>query len=196
MQERRALCVFCGSSDGVSPVYKERAAELGKLIAQTPGWGQLVYGGGDLGLMGAVAHGVFENGGVVTGVIPQSLYNVVNKGIGETIVVNTMHERKQRIYDLSSAFLALPGGLGTLDELFEVLTWQQLGIHKKPVAILNTDGFFDPILAMIGAAKEKGFIRQNENRLNVFQTPAQVLPGFEELFKVSVTSNLVWLETI
>jgi uncharacterized protein (TIGR00730 family) len=194
--EKRVLCVFCGSSEGSSAIYREQAAELGRLLALTPGWGHLVYGGGDLGLMGAVAHGVFENGGSVTGVIPQSLYNVVNKAIGETVVVDTMHERKMRIYQLSSAFLALPGGLGTLDELFEVLTWQQLGIHKKPVAILNIDGFFDPVLAMIASAKEKGFIRVNENRLNVFSSAEQVLPGFEELFKVTVTSNLVWLNTI
>ncbi len=115
-----------------------------------------VYGGGDLGLMGAVASAVSENGGHVTGVIPQSLYNVVNKAVGTTVIVDTMHERKMKIYEMSSAFLALPGGLGTLDELFEVLTWQQLGIHNRPVAVLNVEGFFDPIIDMISKAKEKG----------------------------------------
>lgn len=103
-----------------------------------------VYGGGDLGLMGAVATAVNENGGNVTGVIPQSLYNVVNKAVGTTVIVDTMHERKMKIYQISDAFLALPGGLGTLDELFEVLTWQQLGIHNRPVAILNIEGLFSP----------------------------------------------------
>ncbi len=191
-----ALCVFCGSSEGVLPIYREHAAELGRLVAARPGWGELVYGGGDLGLMGAVAHSVVENGGSVTGVIPQSLYNVVNKGIGNTVVVDTMHERKMEIYKLSKAFLALPGGVGTLDELFEVITWQQLGIHKRPVAILNTDGYFDPILQMMAKAKEKGFIRPTENRLHVFNSPEEVLPGFEELFKTEVTSTVVWLNTI
>ncbi len=207
------LCVFCGSSDGSSPIYKEAATRLGVLIAQR-GWRLVslflvalfvssftftkqVYGGGDLGLMGAVSHAVVENGGHVTGVIPQSLYNVVNKPIGDTVIVDTMHERKMKIYQMSSVFLALPGGLGTLDELFEVLTWQQLGIHNRPVAVLNVDGFFDPILEMISKAKEKGFIRTNENRLKVFASADEVIDGFEDLLaRGGIQGNLKWLNTI
>ena len=161
---------------------------MGKLMAeQSIG---LVYGGGDLGLMGAIAHGVFENGGSVVGVIPKSLYKVVTKCLGETIVTDTMHERKMKIYELSDAFLALPGGLGTLDELFETLTWQQLGIHAKPVAVLNTEKFYDPMLTMIQGAKDTGFVGP-EKRLNVFNVAADVIPGFQELLKQATPQSVV-----
>jgi len=140
----------------------------------------------------------------------------VNKAVGTTVIVDTMHERKMKIYQISDAFLALPGGLGTLDELFEVLTWQQLGIHNRPVAILNIEGlfspsvsfcfvylrffcpkgFFDPIIEMISSAKAKGFIRVNENRMNVFVEPEKVIDGFEELLKKTIEGNLKWLNTI
>jgi uncharacterized protein (TIGR00730 family) len=184
------LCVFCGASDGKKEIYKLEAYALGKAMAERGI--ALVYGGGDLGVMGAISHGVHENGGKVTGVIPNSLYKTVNKCIGETVIVDTMHERKMKIYEISDCFLALPGGVGTLDELFEVLTWQQLGIHRKPIAVLNIDEFYDPLLSMLGLAKEKGFIRENDQkRVNVFQASGEVLDGFEKLKQEEVPQSFM-----
>lgn len=155
----RRVCVFCGSQMGARPAYAEHARLLGRLLVAR-GLG-LVYGGGSVGLMGVLATTVAEAGGEVIGVIPEALVarERGDAGVGTVHVVATMHERKALMVDLADAFLALPGGFGTLDELFEVLSWAQLGIHRKPIGLLNTEGFFDPVLSAIGHAVAEGFIK-------------------------------------
>ena len=155
----RALCVYCGSSDAVAPEHLAAAAELGRLAA---GRGiEVVFGGGRVGLMGALADGTLGAGGRVTGVIPEHLRDleVGHDGVDEMIVVDSMHARKRRMFEISDAFCALPGGLGTLDEFFEIITWKQLGLHDKPVVLVNPDGFWDPLLALIAHQLEAGYIR-------------------------------------
>jgi len=153
------VCVFCGSSDGNRPVYRERASEVGRTLAQR-GIG-LVYGGGNAGLMGALADAALAAGGEVIGVIPRRLADreVAHAGLTQLHVVETMHERKALMTELSAAFLTLPGGFGTLDELFEAITWRQLGFHDKPCGILDVDGYFDGLLAFVDRAVDDGFIR-------------------------------------
>lgn len=154
-----AICVFCGSRSGKLGSYGNIARALGKALA-TRGFG-LVYGGGSVGLMGAVADGVMTNGGQVTGVIPESLFNaeVAHQGLTSLEVVPDMHARKARMATLADAFIALPGGIGTFEELFEVWTWAQLGYHNKPIGLLNVDEFYDPLLAFLEHTLEQGFIR-------------------------------------
>jgi hypothetical protein len=161
----KRVCVFCGSATGVNPVYAEVARELGReLTARKIG---LVYGGGRIGLMGQVAGAVIDNGGTVVGVIPHSLAlkEIAQEDCTELIVVNTMHERKALMADRSDAFVALPGGYGTCDELFEIITWAQLGIHRKPVALLNVNGFFTPLLAWLDHIVAEGLLRQKHRDL-------------------------------
>ena len=136
------ICVFCGSATGVNPVYAEAARELGRLIGKNSH--NLVYGGGNIGLMGVLADSVIEHQGEVIGVIPDFLLKqeVGHKGISKLEVVSSMHERKKRMADLAHAFVAMPGGWGTLDELAEILTWRQLGIIQQPIGLLNINGFF------------------------------------------------------
>ncbi|WP_202843472.1 TIGR00730 family Rossman fold protein [Luteimonas saliphila] len=145
----RSICVYCGSNTGSRPSYAERAFALGDRIAKEGL--TLVYGGGNVGLMGIVADAVLQAGGEVVGVIPEQLvsWEVAHKGVTRLEVVGSMHERKMRMFDLSDAFVALPGGFGTLDEMFEMLTWRQLGIGNKPCAFLDVDDFFDPLIGMI-----------------------------------------------
>ena len=153
------IAVYCGSSSGNRPEYVSAASETGRLLAQR-GIG-LVYGGGHVGLMGAVADAVLAHGGTVHGVITEALLDaeVGHQGLTALEVVPTMHERKSRMADLADAFLALPGGFGTLDELCEILTWTQLGIVRKPVALLNVSGYFDPLLQMASTAASEGFMK-------------------------------------
>ncbi len=155
----RFIAVFCGSADGVAPAYREEAARLGGLIARY-GWG-LVYGGASIGLMAAVADAALAGGAPVVGVLPAVLRDreVAHAGLSELIYVDTMHQRKARMAERADAFIALPGGFGTLDELFEILTWQQLGIHTKPVVLVNTLGYFDGLLRFADHAVEQGFVR-------------------------------------
>src|SRR5690606_6509747 len=144
----RSICVYCGSNAGSKPTYTERAMALGDRIARDGL--QLVYGGGNVGLMGIVADAVLRGGGEVVGVIPEQLVNweVAHKDVTRLEVVGSMHERKMRMFDLSDGFVALPGGFGTLDEMFEMLTWRQLGIGNKPCAFLDVDGFYEPLIGM------------------------------------------------
>ncbi|GGC10095.1 putative cytokinin riboside 5'-monophosphate phosphoribohydrolase [Marinobacterium zhoushanense] len=153
------LCVFCGSSDGTQPAYRDQAYALGAALVKQGS--ALVYGGGSIGLMGAVADGVMDSGGKATGVIPESLFKaeVAHQGLTSLEVVPDMHARKARMAELADAFVALPGGIGTFEELFEVWTWAQLGYHDKPIGLLNLDGFYDPLLAFLGHTEEQGFIR-------------------------------------
>jgi uncharacterized protein (TIGR00730 family) len=156
----RRVCVFCGSSHGASPVYTEAARDLGRRIARR-GMG-LVYGGGKVGLMGEVADAALAAGGEVIGVIPHALdaREVGHKGLTELRVVDSMHERKAQMADLSDGFLALPGGIGTLEELFEVWTWGQLGLHAKPCALLDVAGYYSPLLAFLDHTVNEGFLRE------------------------------------
>ena len=158
----RTICVYCGSNTGSRPAYTERAMALGDRIAREGL--QLVYGGGNVGLMGVVADAVLQAGGEVVGVIPEQLVNweVAHEGVTRLEVVANMHERKKRMFDLSDAFVALPGGFGTLDEMFEILTWRQLGIGDKPCAFLDVDGFYGPLLAMIDRMVEERFLHPDQ----------------------------------
>ena len=153
------MCVFCGSSSGRSPVYAEAAAELGRLLVER-GLG-LVYGGGDVGLMGIVADAVLAAGGEVVGVMPKALVDkeISHAGLTELHVVGSMHERKALMADLADAFIALPGGFGTYEEMLEILTWGQLGMHAKPAVLLDVDGFYDGIFTQVARAVADGFIR-------------------------------------
>ena len=153
------VAVYCGSSGGTRPEYEAAATATGRILA---GLGfELVYGGGHVGLMGAVADAVLAEGGVVRGVITEALFDaeVGHLGLTSLEVVSTMHERKARMADLADAFLALPGGFGTLDELCEVLTWTQLGIQQKPIALVNVGGYWDPLLAMAAMSASEGFMK-------------------------------------
>mmetsp|Transcript_32741 Transcript_32741/g.80667 ORF Transcript_32741/g.80667 Transcript_32741/m.80667 type:complete len:205 (-) Transcript_32741:268-882(-) len=173
-------CVFCGSAPGNRPEFLAAARAMGdELVARGVG---LVYGGGSVGLMGAVSASVFQGGGTVLGVIPVALQPVEVSGesIGEVLVVADMHERKATMARESDAFIALPGGFGTLEELLEVITWQQLGYHSKPVGLLNVGGFFDLLLAFVDSAVESGFIKPEARRILITgDTPAQLLDALE-----------------
>jgi len=155
----KAVCVYCGSSIGTRTVYAQQAAALGTRLANEGL--ALVYGGGNVGLMGIVADAALAAGGEVTGVIPEQLvgWEVAHEGLTRLEIVATMHERKARMFDLSDAFVALPGGFGTLDEMFEMLTWRQLGLGDKPCAFLDVDGYFAPLMAMLDRMLQEGFLR-------------------------------------
>jgi uncharacterized protein (TIGR00730 family) len=159
------LCVFCGSKVGEGELYAHAARQLGRLLAER-GLG-LVYGGGHVGLMGVLADAVLNAGGEAIGVIPQALVDreLAHAGLTQLRVVATMHERKAVMADLSGGFLALPGGFGTADELFEILTWAQLGLHAKPVGLVNVAGFFDPLLAWLDHTVATGFLRDRHRQL-------------------------------
>lgn len=153
-----SICVYSGSNWGARPAYSTAARELGNVLAARGI--RLIYGGGSVGLMNEVAESVLGAGGVVWGVIPEHLTgkNVQHMGITRTFVTRSMHERKQMMFDLADAFIALPGGLGTLDEMFEVLTWGQLNLHVKPCGFLNVEGYFDPLLAFLDHAMTEQFM--------------------------------------
>jgi len=159
MNKIKTVCVYCGSGPGTNPQFVEAAHALGKIFAENGV--SLVYGGGSVGLMGAVAKSVRDHGGKVIGIIPEFLVsreNAVARG-QELIVTPDMHERKRLMFERSDAFVALPGGIGTLEELVEQLTWQQLGRHSKPVLLANIDGFWEPLLALLAHMRETEFIR-------------------------------------
>ena len=172
----RRICVFCGSSKGARDNYLHAAQQLGReLVARGI---ELVYGGGNVGLMGAVANTVLNAGGRVTGVITEHLttFEIGHIDIHDLRVVKTMHERKALMAELADGFIALPGGIGTYEEFFEVLTWAQLGIHSKPCALLNVDGFYDPLLHLMNHAVEEHFVRAAHRDLIVVDTePAALL---------------------
>ena len=155
----RRLCVFCGSSVGNQPAYAEAARAMGALLAAR-GIG-LVYGGGHVGLMGVLADAVMADGGEVIGVIPQTLADreIAHTGLTELRVVDSMHTRKAMMAELADAFVAMPGGVGTFEEFFEVVTWTQLGVHRKPCGLLNVNAFYTPLAAFIDQAVSEGFIR-------------------------------------
>jgi uncharacterized protein (TIGR00730 family) len=160
-----SVCVFCGSASGLRAEYADAAREVGRALAARGL--ALIYGGGRVGLMGQVAQAALAAGGTVVGVIPHALAKkeIAQEDCTELIVVDTMHERKALMADRAGAFVALPGGFGTLDELFEILTWAQLGIHAKPVAVLNVRGFFAPLLALLDHMTTEGLLRPAHREL-------------------------------
>lgn len=155
----RAIAVYCGSNSGSNPAFRLAAQTLGQELARAAC--TLVYGGSHAGLMGAVADAALQAGGRVVGVIPEALVRreVAHRGLSELQVVNSMHERKARMNELAEAFVALPGGIGTLDEIIEMFTWTQLGIHRKPCALLNIEGYYDGLLAFLRSMVQQGFLR-------------------------------------
>ena len=169
------LCVFCGSAEGKNPKYMQLARELGHKMGEREIG--LVYGGASIGLMGQVANSVLEKNAKVVGVIPQSLttLEIVHNGLTENHIVTGMHERKKMMYDFSDAFVAIPGGMGTLDEMCEILTWAQLKYHQKPCFILNTHGFYDALLAHFKLIHDEGFLKKEHLDL------VQVVSSVDEL---------------
>jgi len=169
------VCVFCGSTPGSNPAYSAAATELGEALAGA-GIG-LVYGGGAAGLMGDVSAGVLSRGGHVTGVIPQALMDleVGRTDIADLRVVSNMHERKALMYELSSAFVTLPGGLGTFDEFFETATWTKLGLHTKPSLVLDVDGYYAPLRTLLDHALDNGFFSHGDQELISFHTSVDSL---------------------
>jgi uncharacterized protein (TIGR00730 family) len=170
------ICVFCGSSVGANPKYLAEAKSLGQQIAVS-GWG-LVYGGTSIGLMGATADSALGGGAEVIGVLPKALQDreIAHRGLTKLHLVGSMHERKALMESLSDAFIALPGGYGTLDEFFEVVTWAQLNIHAKPCVLINTDGYYDSVLKFLDLAVGEGFVRTaNLKLVQVARNPAEAL---------------------
>jgi uncharacterized protein (TIGR00730 family) len=153
-----SICVFCGSSEGSSPLYGSVASELGKIIAHRGM--TLIYGGGNVGTMGILAEAAMKEGGKVVGIIPERLYEMVDHlELSELLVVKNMHERKARMQEKADAFIALPGGIGTMEELFEVWAWRYIGYHSKPVGLVNAGGFYNELLKFLNRMKEEGFLK-------------------------------------
>lgn len=190
MPGERTVCTFSGSSARVDPVYFDAAGDLGRRLARQ-GW-RMVYGGGAQGLMGAVARGVHEVGGHVTAIIPRSLNKpgIVYETADEIIVTETLRERKQLMDDRANAFIALPGGFGTLEELIEVVALKQLKYHARAIAVLNTAGFYDPLLSFIDAQVRVGYVRsEHRNLFGVFETPEAVVDYLESYAPDSVADK-------
>lgn len=171
----KSICVYCGANAGVTPQYAEAARALGRALVANNF--SLVYGGGNVGLMGIIADEVLRLGGEVTGVIPTALVEreVGHTGLTRQFIVKDMHERKAMMASLSDGFIAMPGGMGTLEELFEMLTWSQLGIHSKQVGLLNVDGFYDSLVGFIRHAGEQGFIRPQHVALMMVEADPEAL---------------------
>ena len=192
MPELTSVCVYCASSTGTNETIVAATKELGSLLAERGV--RLVYGGGAVGLMGLVADTVLEAGGEVTGIIPLSLFpkEVAHQGVTELITVDSMHERKRLMFDHSDAFIALPGGFGTLEEIAEVTTWGQIGMHNKPVGVLNVDGYWDGLLAFLDRAVGDQLLKEQNNQLLLrATTPSEMLDALESY---SGSAEPKWLD--
>ncbi len=172
----KSVCVFCGSSVGSKPAFIGAAIALGKVLAEQKI--RLVFGGGRVGLMGAIADSALQAGGEVIGVIPDHLVarEVAHQGLSDLRIVKSMHERKALMAELSDAFVAMPGGLGTLEEFFEVWTWGQLGLHRKPYALLNVNGFYDPLVQFIDQLVEQRFVKPEHRKMLIVESDVAMLP--------------------
>ena len=180
MNAMKRICVFCGSSPGARPEYARAARQMGTLLAQRKIG--LIFGGGKVGMMGQLAQAALENSGDVIGVIPRGLHerNVAFSGLGDLRVVGSMHERKALMAELADGFIALPGGLGTLEEIFEILTWAQLGMHRKPCGLLNVTGYFTPLLDFLDRVVAEGFLdAAHRSMILVSGDPEDLLRQFE-----------------
>lgn len=189
----KTICVYCGSSDKVDQAYLTAAYETGVFIAQSRM--TLVFGAGKTGLMGVLADGALQNGGQVVGVIPRQFYTPVlaHNRLTRLEVVDDMHERKARMAKLSDGFIALPGGFGTFEEFFEVLTWAQIGLHRKPIGLLNVLGYFDPLLALVRHAEQTGFIYAEH--LNLFKSADSIQTLIEAMQAYAPPRELArWVE--
>ena len=188
----RTVCVFCGSSIGTQPIHMRAAQGLGRLLSERQIG--LVYGGANRGLMGVLANACLEHGARVLGVIPKALVEkeVAHRDLTKLYIVESMHERKALMADLADAFIALPGGYGTWEEFFEVLTWSQLGLHRKPCALLNLDGYYDHFLGMADRAVEEGFLRELHRKLLVSDTDPGCL--LDRLSKCPVPAVDKWID--
>ncbi len=187
----RRVCVFCGSSTGNKAIYREAAEALGNLLAvRSIG---LVYGGGNVGLMGVIADAVLAGGGEVIGVIPRALADreIAHTGVTDLRVVDSMHTRKAMMADLSDAFVAMPGGVGTFEEFFEAVTWTQLGVHRKPCGLLNTAGFYTPLAAFIDQAVTEGFIKPVHRKMIIVDDHPERL--LDSLAKVDLPDVPKWI---
>jgi uncharacterized protein (TIGR00730 family) len=194
MKDLNSICVYCGSSSRVSDTYKDAAHLLGMLIGQSGR--QLVYGGGRVGLMGIVADAAIAAGGSVVGIIPEHIQvlEVEHTGLTELLVVDSMHTRKRLMVDRSDAFVVLPGGLGTLDETFEILTWKQLHLHDKPVVVANIDGYWDPFEALLDHMIAQGFAQPAHRKLfGVVTRVEDVLPALARQPEPVIKPETKWL---
>ena len=189
--KRKSLCIYCGSNPGRQPAYIEAARELGRQMAGR-GIG-LVYGGASVGIMGAVADAVLEAGGHVTGIIPQSLVQkeLAHGGLSELHVTGSMHERKRMMADLSDGFVALPGGAGTLEELFEVWTWAQLGHHDKPCALYNVGGYYDQLAAFLDHTVAEQFVKPQHREMLIVAQDAQDLLARIEAYEAPTVTKWI-----
>jgi len=186
------ITVFCGSSFGTESKYEEQVYKLGKTLAVRNI--ELVYGGAIVGLMGVVANGVLENGGKAIGVLPHFLQSkeIAHGDLTELILVDTMHQRKTKMDDLSDGVIALPGGFGTLEELFEMLTWAQLGLHKKPIALLNIGGFYNELLSLLGTMVKKGFLKSINREMLLVSHDIDELLNMMERYEAPMVGK--WIE--
>jgi uncharacterized protein (TIGR00730 family) len=194
MKDFKSLCVYCGSSNKVKDSYRDAARNIGKILAENDI--HLVYGGGHVGLMGAAADSAIQHGGKVTGIIPRHIQEkeVAHKGLTELHVVESMHQRKQMMVDLSDGFVVLPGGLGTLDEFFEIMTWRQLGLHQKPVVLVNLDGYWDSLLKLIDHMIEEKFaLTHDKDSLIVIDRVEGVLEALQEAPEETIEPNTKWM---
>jgi uncharacterized protein (TIGR00730 family) len=175
MSELRSVTVYCGSNPGADPAFAQRARELARLLANSDI--RIVYGGGHVGLMGILADAAMEAGGEVIGVMPQALVDreIGHTGLSDLRVVGSMHERKALMAELADAFIALPGGIGTCEELIEVYTWSQLGIHRKPLGVLNVNGYYDALGAFLDVAVEQRFLRTQQREVLIFDADPETL---------------------
>ncbi|WP_116789653.1 TIGR00730 family Rossman fold protein [Flavobacterium psychrotrophum] len=189
------ITVFCASSFGTDAIFEQEAFQLGATLAKNNIG--LVYGGAQVGLMGAVANGALSAGGTVTGVLPHFLQTkeIAHAGLTELILTETMHERKTKMNDLSDGVIALPGGFGTLEELFEILTWAQLGLHKKPVALLNVNGFYDELIAFIDTMVGKGLLKAVNRDMLLVDTNADALLDKMRSYKAPEVGKWISKET-
>ena len=192
IEHMKSLCIYCGSSPGASPVYAQAARALAQAMVNDNI--ALVYGGGNVGLMGIIADEVIRLGGRATGVIPEALLQkeLGHKGLTQLHIVKDMHERKAMMAELSDGFIAMPGGVGTLEELFEVFTWAQLGFHKKPIGLLNVDGFYDGLLQFIQHMVSQRFLKGEQAELLMAEAqPEALLQRFRSFVPLQVTK---WLD--
>ncbi len=192
----KTICVFCGSSPGGSPVYVNAAKQMGTLLGSSGR--TLVYGGGSVGLMGELARAALAAGGRVIGVIPQKLFDmeVALGGLNELHVVTSMHERKALMEELAEGFIAMPGGLGTLEETFEILTWAQLGLHKKPVGLFNVNGYYDRLSAFLDHAVQEQFVVDLHRDMILKDESPEALIKKMQAYQPQLTDKAAWVKAL
>ncbi|KAL9550377.1 hypothetical protein MBANPS3_004746 [Mucor bainieri] len=187
----KSVCVFCGSGSGADPLYEQEAYELGKVLAENNI--RLVYGGGSVGLMGAVAKGTLDNGGKAIGIVPEPLYRHGSKQLCETVIVPDMHTRKKRMEEESDAFVCLPGGFGSFEEVLEIITWSQLNVHSKPIVLLNTKGFYNLFVDFIKFSAQEKFIHAgNVNIFSLCSEAKDMLEALKSYRAPETRYNLDW----